>query len=497
MKIASSFLYDLVHKLSKSEKRYIKVQHGNGEKDYLALMDALLTQKSFDDNKLIKDYKDANFIKNLPVNKRYLYEILLKTLTHFGEKTIEDQVFAKISATNVLIDKTLYKAAYKELKKGLKLAEKYELFELQIMLLGIEKRIRSMRQFKFNSKNDNSELIYKTEKTCLDQLLNTNDYWYLNNQISQFQMKYQKIQTEEQKFYIHNIINSPKLKNENLATNIKSKIFFYQANATNQFMLGNTSQAYEFNKQFLDFLESKPNFLKLYAERYLATLNNLLIDSFGMGKYDKLEQGINRLELIPKRAEFKAIKNIESNVFRQKYLLLLNWCLSQHDYQKAVELIPQIDTGLKQFEKTIEKHHRITFYYLCAYISFINKDYQEALKWNSNIIYDSKEDVVKEIFYFSRILNLIIHYELENYRLLDSLLLSTPKYLKARREVYLTEKALFSFLRKLINSIDKKEKEKHFNKFELDLNRLFENSNEKRVFSYLDLRIWVDFHLQH
>lgn len=492
MKIASTFLYDLVHKLSKSEKRYLKVQQGSGEKDYLALMDALLTQKNFDEDLFIKNNKGVNFLKNLAVNKRYLYETILKSLTNFGEKTIEDQVFEKISATNVLIDKGIYKAAFNELKKGLKLAEKYELFELQIMLLGIEKKLRAMRQFKTKDKKDSSETIFKTERNCLEQIMNTNEYWYLNHKIAQFQMKYQKIQTKDQTEFIDTFINNPKFTDETLATNIKSKVFYFQVNATYQFMLGNVAKAYNYNQAFLDFLESKPDFLKLYAERYLATLNNLLIDSFGMGKYEMLEQGIKRLDKIPERKEFKTIKNIESSVFRQKYLLLLNWSLRQQDYKKALGFISEIDIGLERFGKNIEKHHRITFYYLCAYILFINKEYKQAQKWNNKIIYEPKEDVVKEIFYFARILNLIIHYELENFRLLDSLLLSTPKYLKARREIYQTEKTLFSFLRKLRNSPDKTEKQKHYKKFRTDLDSLFEKPKEKRVFSYLDLRIWVD-----
>lgn len=491
MKLASTFLYDLVHKLSKSEKRYLKVQQGSGEKDYLSLMEALLTQKHFDENQFIIDNKGANFLKNLSVNKRYLYEIILKSLTHFGEKTIEDQVFEKISATNVLIDKELFKAAFNELKKGLKLAEKYELFELQIMLLGIEKKLRAMRQFKTKDKKDSSESIFELEKNCLNQLMNTNEYWYLNHKMSQFQMKYQKIQTEEQTKFIDTFINNSKFKDETLATNIKSKIFYFQANATYQFTLGNVSKAYENNRKFLDYLELKPQFLKLYAERYLATLNNLLIDSFGMGKYEQLEEGIKRLDKIPERREFQAIKNIESRVFRQKYLLLLNWNLRQQEFEKAKNLIPEIEIGLEKFGKTIEKHHRITFYYLSAYVLFINKEFEQALKWNEEIIYDSKEDVVKEIYYFSRVMNLILHYELSNFKFLDSLLLSTPKYLKARREIYETEKTLFSFLRKLRNSVDKKEKQKHFIKFTKDLNILVEKPNEKRVFSYLDLRLWI------
>ncbi|MGK0364674.1 MAG: hypothetical protein ACI85O_001732 [Saprospiraceae bacterium] len=166
MKISSSFLYDLVHSLTKSEKRYIKVQSGSGEKDYIQLLDALLAQKTFDENQLVKENEGAKFIKYLAVNKQYLYELLLKSLTRFGRKSLEAKIYDKIAAANVLLEKGLFLAAFKELKKGLKIAEKYDFFELQIMLCGVEKKLISQRQFK--SKDDNAiHKIFKTETNSL------------------------------------------------------------------------------------------------------------------------------------------------------------------------------------------------------------------------------------------------------------------------------------------------------------------------------------------
>jgi hypothetical protein len=496
MKVASSFLFDLVHSLSKSEKRYIKVQQKKGEKDYLKLMDAILLEPYFDENLFILKQKGANFLKNLAVNKRYLYELVLQALDKFGEKSSENQVFEIYSACLVLIDKGLFKAAYKELNKGILLAEKYELFELQIMLLSLEKRMQSSQANKENANRPNSEKIYLKEKYCLEQLANTNEYWYINNQLSQYQVQFQKIQTAEQNELIQSIVKSPKFNQERLASNYKSRLFYYQANSTYYFMKGEANKAHENNKQFLDFLESKPQFLKLYAERYLATLNNLLIDSFILGKEDVLKEGLDRLENLLNRSEFKTIKNLASRVFRQKYLLLLNWSIRQGAFNEALAWIPTIENGLEAFGKTIEKHHRITFYYLSAYILFITEKYDEALKWNNKIMNDPKEDVVKEIFYFSRVLHVLIHFELSNYDLMDSLLLSTPKYLKSRRELYKSEKSLFSLLKKIRNSVSESDKQVHYMNFNAELDKLQKDPKENRAFSFIDLKLWVSSRLK-
>ena len=489
MKIASSFLYDLVKSLTKSEKRYIKVQSGTGDKDYIHLMDALIAQKTFDEENLIKENDGANFLKHLAVNKRYLYDLILKSLTRFGRKTLEDKIFEKVSAANVLIEKGLFNAAFREVKSGQKIAEEYELFELQILLRGIEKRLISRQQFKAQGAHDIHQ-IFQVEMNCLEQLKNANEYWYLAQQIAKFQMRFQKIQNKEQQKQIKKLEESPKFQTQSLATNFRSKLYFYQANATYQFMLGNVEKAYKINSNFLGELEANPHFLRLYAERYLATLNNMLIDSLVIGKYDILKEGISRLAMTLERPEFKSIKNIESRVFRQRYLLLINWSISQKDFKTTMDWIPEIEAGLERFGKKIEKHHRVTFYYLVAYLLFQNDHYEQALKWNNLILNDNKEDVVKEVFYFARILNLLIHYELENYSLLESLLSSTPKYLKARRNIYKTEKALFRLLKKLLSSVNKKEKKKLFDDFENEIQELFKTPGEKRIFNYLDLRLW-------
>lgn len=492
MKTPSSFLFDLVHSLTKTEKRYLKLRAGASDKDYLQLLDALLAQKQFDEQELLEQHKGANFVKHLAVNKRYLYELILDSLSRFGEKTIEQKVFTKITAVNVLIDKGLFIAASNELKKGKKLATKYELYELQIILNGLAKQLRA-KQSPTKSTAGNVILdLFMSENDHLAQVKNTNEYWYLAQKMAEFQTRFQKIQTSEQQKDLASLTQSPLFNNQALATNFKSKIYFYQANAVYQFMLGNVKRAYEINSQFLDLLESSSHFLEQYAQRYLATLNNMLIDSLVIGDYDVLNTGINRLVKAAKRPEFKAIKNIESRVFRQRFLLLLNWSLSQKKYAEATEWIPEIEAGLKKFGHEIERHHRITFNYLISYILFEVNDFEKALEWNNKIINDPKEDVVKEIFHFSRTLNLLIHYELKNFMLLESLLLSTPKYLKSRRNIYATEKAIFRFLKRRISSIDKTEQQKHLSNFKLEIQELSTLPAEKRAFNYLDVLSWVE-----
>ncbi len=488
MKTASPFLFDLVKSLSKTEKRYIKVQAGDEKKDYIQLFNALLEQTEFNEDQFISANKGANFLKHLAVNKRYLFENILKSLTQFDQSVLEIKIFEKFNAVNVLIAKGMYKAAVSELKKGKSLAVKYEFFSLQLMLADLEIKLAALGAFK---KGDEVvKQVYQENLLRTEQLKSTNEYWYLTQQMIQFQTKFQKIQFAKQKKYIDKLAGSSLLKDIKFATNFRSKLYFLQANAVYQFMQGNAKEAYIINRQFLDLLEKEPHFLQLYAQRYLGTLNNMLIDSLVIGNYDELETGIDRLEKVLERKAFKHIKNIESRVFRQKYLLLINWNLSQKNFKAALRYIPAIELGLQRFGKNIERHHRITFYYLSAYIIFQNRQFEVALPWVNLILNDSKEDVVKEVFYFARILNLLIHFELGNFSLLSSLLQSTPRYLKSRRPIYEVEKILFKFLTAMIGAVNKKEKKELATRFKDEIVELSKTTSEQRVFNYLDLRLW-------
>lgn len=489
MKTASTYLHDLASLLTKSEKRYLRVQAGMGKKDYLELLDAILAQKTYDEARLVKENQGANFLKNLSVNKAYLYELILNTLTNFGQQSLEDKALARLSGAKVLISRGLFRAAAKELQKGKKIVFKHEFHALQILFSQVEKQLLARQPTK-QQNLEAVELLCQAELHCLEQLQNTNTYWQLAQRIAQFQMRFQRVQNEEQKRELEALAQLPAFKDLAKATNFKSKTYYYQLNATYQFILGDVEKAYQINRQFLELLDANPHFLVLYGERYLATLNNMLIDSLISRRYDALEEGMHRLALAPKRPEFKSIKNIEARVFRQRYLLLLNWSLSQNDFAKALQWIPEIEAGLEQYGKKIARHHRITFYYLTAYLLFQNQQYYRALHWNSLLINDPKEDVVKEIFYFARVLNLLIHYELGNYDLLEALLQSTPKYLKARRPTYATEKALFRFLHQLLKPLSQKEKQDLEEGFNQQLLTLFQDPAEKRVFNYLDLRYW-------
>ncbi|MFK8105123.1 MAG: hypothetical protein AB8G15_21605 [Saprospiraceae bacterium] len=490
MKKPSSDLFDLVHLLTKSEKRYLKVQAQGENKQHMYLLELLLQQDKYDEAILKGVYSQETKDRHFAASKQYLYEYILKHLYHLGGEDKQSQVKQGIAAVELLYKKGLFQQCHKQLLKWKKKAYAIEQYEQLIVLLKTEKALLST-SFGQHLAPTSGKRIFEEEQNCLAQLANINKYWLLNNEIFELQKRFQKIEAKDQVARIQEIEQNEQLNDLAQATTLLSKMYFFRANATFQFTLGHPERAYTFNEQFLSFLESDETFLRRLPNSYLSTLNNLLIDSLVLKKKQALTDGIQKLRSLPKLEAFKAVKNIEAQVFQQGYMLEINYCLSEGDFAKGVALLPALEQGLKKYKKQIQRHNQISFYYLAAYILFREKAYAKALPWLNLILKEKKEDVVTEIFQFSRVLNLLLHFELENYTLLNSLIPSTRRYLRTRRTIYAVEKLLFRFLQKAMSIASSRELPALIEQFKNDIHTAELQKKEARVFNYIDLLAWL------
>ena len=155
-------------------------------------------------------------------------------------------------------------------------------------------------------------------------------------------------------------------------------MYFYQARASYYFSARQPQRAHEANRAFLQLLENHPGYLTRFCEAYLGTLNHYLIDCLMLRQYKELDAGLKKLDQAAGNPVFGAIKHLSSRIFRQKMMLQLNRALLVFDSSKNEILLLELNVGLQQFEKEIEPHHKISLYYLAAYLLFKDRKYDEV-----------------------------------------------------------------------------------------------------------------------
>ena len=112
--------------MSAMEKRYFKVianKKGDNSNKYLVLFDAIDAQTKFDDQALLEQVYKVKSIskKNFSELKGYLYDVILKTLQSFDEKSsVRNKLANHMHNVDVLFKRGHMQLCKDELKKAKK-----------------------------------------------------------------------------------------------------------------------------------------------------------------------------------------------------------------------------------------------------------------------------------------------------------------------------------------------------------------------------------------
>jgi len=97
----------------------------------------------------------------------------------------------------------------------------------------------------------------------------------------------------------------------------------------------------------------------------------------------------------------------------------------------------------------------------------------------------------EDLLCFSRILNLVAHYEAGIDQNIDALIKSTYKFLIKMNELHLVQQKIISFLRNL-SKIYPHELKQAFRDLHAELKEFENHPFEKRSFMYLDIISWLE-----
>jgi hypothetical protein len=153
--VVSDNLHKLVKSLTKAEKRYFKVfssRHIIGDNNnYELLFDAIDKQEVYDEEKLLRKFKDKSFTQRFSISKNRLYSAILKSLDSFhGESSVQAQLHKQLHAIEILYHKSLYDQCLKLLNSARKVAENHECFLLLMEIQRWEKRVLEKDHYEAN-----------------------------------------------------------------------------------------------------------------------------------------------------------------------------------------------------------------------------------------------------------------------------------------------------------------------------------------------------------
>lgn len=491
---ASNSLFELIKSLNKSEKRYFKLyssRHTIGEENgYIKLFDYIDRMADYDEDKLFADFKGQALLNKFSITKGRLYSNILKSLDSFHSgASIDAQIFRNIHSADILFNKGLYGQAEKLLSSVEKQAEKYERFYL---LMEIRNRQKMLLENNLYTASDAVSLNQNLneDKVILKEIERCNSLWHIKSQLFHEINQKGKIRDEQSILQVKEIADKlDEIDLENASLN--ARYLFHHAKGAYYFAINDLECSFHHLKANCVLIESNEILKEDKLNYYFSLLTNLVYVSTRLKYYGEARGYLNSLKALQSKTDQMNTLDLEIKYFSSTFSLELFLLSEQRDFKKVVELVPKIEAGYELYGAQINSIRKAYIDFKVAVAYLCTGEYSKSLQWINGILNESRLDQKQDIYCFSLLINLVLHYELKNTDYLPYAIHSVKRYFKSRNQIYKFEALFLKLINQLAKTDSVFEIEDKLGPFEKELTEISKDPKEKVVFEYFDFLAWV------
>lgn len=496
---ANSSLFDLIQSMTKSEKRYFKLmssRHTIGdENNYVRLFDAIEKQTEYNEEALFDLFEGEAFLNRFSITKKRLSDHILSSLNSFHlTSSIEAQIYGQLQSADILFEKSLYDQCRKVLRSAEKLAQKYELSAILMQISYKQKRLLETNGYLKVGDQELNEIEVK-DKEQIEAISRYHNLWLIKSRLFA-ELTKRGVARSEEETKVYSEICSEILHDFNLSgASEKSTYLFHHIMSAYYYAIGDLSKSLSHLRVNLEG-ESGEQSIRLGEEnKYVSALTNAIYISDKIGEY---KESIKYLAKLKKFAsEVEKNEDLSIKLFSSINSIELSLFLRRGDFKNAIELAPEISAKLDELQDKISPVRRAFLAFKIA-VSFMGEgDYSSALKWINLILNDSRLDKTEDIFAFTQLIDLLVHIELNNDKLLPYSFKNTQRYFKTRNRMYSFEKVLLQGMNRLIKCDNSFDREQVWEVLHDELSKITnDNIFESVALDYFDFQSWAEAKLK-
>jgi len=485
-------LFMLVKSLTKSEKRQFKLYVGrlgvNSDSIFLNLFNVLDKLKKYDEKLILK----SGIVKKqqLANVKTHLYkQILISLKLNPSHQNIRSQIREQLDFASILYHKGLYKQSLKMLDKSKEIAIQNEEKNLAFEIVELEKVIES--QYITRSLSGRADELTIQAKELSSANVITSKLSNLSLQLYGIFLKTGYAKSEEEGRLITDYFEKrlPKYRINKLG--FREKLWLYKAYLWYSFLLQDFLNCYKYSLKWVDLFYQYPSMINLNPVFFLKGNNYLLESLFLIRNRDKFEEKLIDFESIILSESFPKNENVEALSFLYLSTNKINLYFMDGSFEGGLAIIPGIESELKSFKDRLDEHHIMTLYYKFACLHFGSGQNKKAIEYLNKIITNKTLSMREDLLCFSRVLNLVAHYEAGQDYHMQTLLKSTYKFLLKMNDLHEVQKEMIKFIRSL-QDIYPMDIKKAFIGLHEKLKTFEDHPYEKRAFLYLDIISWLE-----
>lgn len=485
-------LFKLIKTLSKSEKRFFKLSSSlqSGDKNYLKIFDAIDNQEVYDENDLKHQFRKETFIKHFPSEKNHLYKLILKSLRSFySEQSVSSILKQEIKNIEILFNKALYKECEKFVSKAKQIAANYEKFYYWYELISWQKKLLE-EAYEEGEFSTNLDELVEEEERVIAKLRNLAEYQVIYSKANLIFRSGGFTRNKRERTIIESIANYPLIVGQNTAISVKATSICYYIKGLCAAADRKFDDSFQYFNKTRQILDSNLKIKEDSTQRYIMTLFHLLRCYIDIKDFKNAFGLLEDLRGLTSKKGFNTI-DIAVKIFINTANHELDLLHVMGEMEKSVALLAIIDEEKIPFDDKISKEQEVKLLYNKSYSYFGIGEYKKALGFLNEVLNDNEQNLRQDLYSFCRLLNLILHYELENYDFLEYVIKSTSRYLSKYERDYKIEDVMIKYIRKLAKIGNSADATDVFRSMDAEIKLLLHDHQERIVLEFFNIEAWI------
>lgn len=490
----SEELHELVHSLTRSEKRFFKIYCSRheigGKNNYVMFFDLIDSIKPYSEEKYEKKVSQADFIKHLAAEQNYLYQMIIECLDiYHKESSVDKQITKLTNIARVLANKKLEEQSIKILNKARELAESHHRFALKIPIYELAKRKH------FSQDTITPELLaehYSNLDNTLNRLQRSRNYQKVFDELMLLRRKVGYVMNERVLQEVENIFPNANQPDPISFSSFDEEVFFLLSKME-YFRLVHRGDAgnYYTTRLIKLFEDNAKSLTGIYIDQYIYALNVFIVSHLYKDK-EEARTALHKVqhleEIIGKRANNTYV---QAKRFEVYYTCITDLALKEKQYDDIITEMPDIEKRFKEVGKHMTPSFSLVLQANIASIFFNAGQYKTSLKWCHRVINEAPR-LREDVYYMMRILYLMIHFELNNEIILPSLILATSRYLGKKNKMDQFERVFIDHFKAQLKANSKKERKELFQSLREKIDLIKDNPYESLALQDIDVFGWID-----
>ncbi len=346
------------------------------------------------------------------------------------------------------------------------------------------------RPHNFNKTKSNVSIQQKQEEELI-KILNRIRIAKVNEKILNWLYKNEKVKNAEDKKALDELIKDPICYEAIEHFNFTGKNSFYSVWSFYYYALGDFEKSLEMKERQLRNYQENPVFRKGNEKYMLLVLGNILSICHTACNKEKFSKYFSVLEEEHKNAKENELLVLEQSVA----FSILHYLMLEKYEEGAAHINDNEERILNSFEK-FSLIRQLDICYNSVIIFFKLKDFRNALKWLNRILQNKNLDDREFMHCYTRIMQLMLHYEMNNTELVNSLLRSTYRYLSKRQRIYDFEEVMLGSMKKIIQTGGGEKTKEIFTELKVELEKINADPYKKHAMDHFDYISWLTGKLQ-